>query len=79
MIEVKNLTKKYRELTVIDNFSHTFHEGKVYGVMGENGAARQLRFHFVWKREDSLDRVVEKLNTFEAVNIGMEDKTLVVR
>ena len=79
MIEVKNLTKKYRELTVIDNFSHTFHEGKVYGVMGENGAARQLRFHFVWKREESLDRVVEKLNIFEAVNIGMEDKTLVVR
>ena len=45
----------------------------------ENDAARQLRFHFVWKREDSLTRVVEKLNTFEAVNIGIEDKTLVVR
>ena len=47
----------------------------------ENEAARHLRFHFVWKRkrEDSLSRVVEKLNTFEAVNIGMEDKKLVVR
>ena len=45
----------------------------------ENEAARHLRFHFVWKREDSLSRVVEKLNTFEAVNIGIEDKTLVVR
>jgi hypothetical protein len=45
----------------------------------ENEAVRQLRFHFVWKREDSLMRVVEKLNTFEAVNIGIEDKTLVVR
>ena len=45
----------------------------------ENESARELRFHFVWKREDSLDRVVEKLNTFEAVNIGMEDKTLVVK
>ncbi len=45
----------------------------------ENEAARGLRFHFVWKREDSLARVVEKLNTFEAVNIGMEDKKLLVR
>ena len=45
----------------------------------ENEAARHLRFHFVWKREDSLSRVVEKLNTFEAVNIGIEDKMLVVR
>ena len=50
-----------------------------FGVEFENEAARQLRFHFVWKREDSLSRVVEKLNTFEAVNIGMEDKTLVVK
>ena len=49
------------------------------GVKFENDASRQLRFHFVWKREDSLTRVVEKLNTFEAVNIGIEDKTLVVR
>ena len=49
------------------------------GVEFENDAARGLRFHFVWKREDSLSRVVEKLNTFEAMNIGIEDKTLVVR
>ena len=49
------------------------------GVEFENEAARHLRFHFVWKREDSLDRVVEKLNTFETVNIVEEDKTLVVR
>ena len=49
------------------------------GVEFENEAARHLRFHFVWKREDSLSRVVEKLNTFEAVNIVEEDKTLVVK
>ena len=49
------------------------------GVEFENDAARQLRFHFVWKREDSLSRIVEKLNTFEAVNISIEDKTLVVK
>ena len=49
------------------------------GVEFKNDAARGLRFHFVWKREDSLAHVVEKLNTFEAVNIGIEDKTLVVR
>ena len=49
------------------------------GVEFENEAARQLRFHFVWKREDSLSRVVEKLNTFEAVTIGMEGEKLLVR
>ena len=45
----------------------------------ENEAARGLRFHFVWKREDSLARIAEKLNTFDAVNIAVEDKKLIVR
>ena len=40
MIEIRNLTKKYRELTVIDNFCHSFDGGKVYGIMGENGAGK---------------------------------------
>ncbi|MCR4765106.1 MAG: ABC transporter ATP-binding protein [Bacteroidaceae bacterium] len=44
MIEVRNLTKKYRELTVIDDFSHCFDAGKVYGVMGENGAGKSTLF-----------------------------------
>lgn len=44
MIEITNLTKNYRDLKVIDNFSHTFDEGKVYGIMGENGAGKSTLF-----------------------------------
>ena len=47
MIEVRNLTKKYRELTVIDDFSHSFDAGKVYGVMGENGAGKSTLFRCI--------------------------------
>jgi hypothetical protein len=63
----------------LDSMLTTIATAHGVGVEFENEAARQLRFHFVWKREDSLTRVLEKLNTFEAVNIGIEDKTLVVR
>ena len=45
----------------------------------EREEARQLRFHFVWKRIDNLDRLVEKLNNFEAVNIIREPEKLVVK
>ena len=45
----------------------------------QNEQTRNLRFYFVWKREDSLDQVVEKLNHFEAVNIVVEDEKLIVR
>ena len=63
----------------LDSMLTTIATAHGVGVEFENEAARQLRFHFVWKREDSLTRVLEKLNTFEAVNISMEDKKLVVR
>ena len=45
----------------------------------QNDGAKQLRFHFVWKRQDSLVRIVEKLNTFERVNIVVENKKLIVK
>ena len=45
----------------------------------EREEARQLRFHFIWKRTDNLDRLVEKLNNFEAVNIIREHEKLIVK
>ena len=48
-------------------------------VKFEREEARQLRFHFVWKLTDDLDRLVEKLNNFEAVNIIREPEKLIVR
>ena len=40
---------------------------------------RQLRLHFEWKHNESLDKVVERLNIFEAVNIIHEPEKLIVK
>lgn len=45
----------------------------------QNEQAKQLRFYFVWKQEDSLHVVVEKLNMFESVHLAIEDKKLIVK
>ena len=49
------------------------------GMDLRNNQARQLRFYFVWKQDDSLQEVVEKLNMFEHVNMTVEDNKLIVR
>ena len=49
------------------------------GMDLQNGQAKQLRFYFVWKRNDSLQEVVEKLNMFEHVNMAVEDGKLIIR
>ena len=48
------------------------------GVEFTREEARQLRFHFAWKRSESLDRVLERLSNFEAVNIEKRDTIIIV-
>jgi len=40
MIVIKNLTKKYGKTTAVEDFSFTFEKGKIYGLLGSNGAGK---------------------------------------
>ena len=52
-----------------------------YGVEVEfqRDEARQLRFHFLWNKEDGLEKVLDDLNHFESVVIGQQGNKLIVR
>ncbi|MGN0639833.1 MAG: ATP-binding cassette domain-containing protein [Oscillospiraceae bacterium] len=39
---VKNLTKKFKEATVLDNVNVTFEKGKVHGLIGRNGSGKTM-------------------------------------
>ncbi len=47
MIEVKNLTKKYGEHTVVNHLSFTIETGKVYGFLGPNGAGKSTTMNMI--------------------------------
>lgn len=40
MIEVKNLTKKFGEVTAVDDLTFSVAEGEVFGLLGPNGAGK---------------------------------------
>lgn len=40
IIEVKNLSKKIKGRTIIDNMSFSIEKGAIYGFVGPNGAAK---------------------------------------
>ena len=41
-IVIKNLTKKFKENTVIDDVNISFESGKIYGLIGKNGSGKSL-------------------------------------
>ena len=43
-----------------------------------NTDTKQLRFHFVWRKELGIEKVVEDMNHFERVNINYKDSKLTV-
>ena len=40
LLTLKNVTKKYKTKTALDDFTYKFTKGKIYGLLGHNGAGK---------------------------------------
>lgn len=40
LLELKSVTKKYKNKVALDNVSFTFKKGRIYGLLGHNGAGK---------------------------------------
>ena len=47
MIEVQNLTKKYRDLTAVNNISFIVSKGEILGFLGPNGAGKTTTMRMI--------------------------------
>ena len=49
MIELRHVSKKYKEVTALDDFSFTFKSKAAYGILGINGAGKSTLIHCLTK------------------------------
>ncbi|MDF2937622.1 MAG: multidrug transporter ATPase [Paenibacillaceae bacterium] len=47
ILETKGLTKSYGDFKAVDNVSITMEEGKIYGLLGRNGAGKTTIMHMI--------------------------------
>ena len=47
IIEVKNLTKEYKQIKAIDDLSFEVHEGEILGLLGPNGSGKSTTMNCI--------------------------------
>ncbi len=47
MIKIRNLTKKYESLAVVDNINLEIEKGEIFGLLGPNGAGKTTVIHML--------------------------------
>ena len=47
MLEVQNITKRYGNITAVDNLSFSVEEGCIFGLLGLNGAGKTTTFRMI--------------------------------
>ena len=49
-IQINNVTKRYKDVTALDNVSFSFEHGKIYGFLGRNGAGKSTLINIIANR-----------------------------
>lgn len=78
MIELKNITKKYNERTILDHISFTIHPGQITFIVGTSGAGKTTLLNLIGGLHNPTSgdilfngtSIQKDLNTYRAKNIG---------
>lgn len=49
-IQIKNVSKRYKDVTALNNISFSFEFGKIYGLLGRNGAGKSTLINIIANR-----------------------------
>lgn len=47
IIKIENLTKKFGDVTALENVNLSFERGKIYGIIGRNGSGKTVLFKLI--------------------------------
>ena len=85
MLKVENVTKKYGDLTAVDNLSFEVKEGEIFGLLGLNGAGKTTTFRMIMGLLDDYDGKItlndKKIDYSVTDNIGFltEERSLLTK
>ncbi|KAA9008454.1 ABC transporter ATP-binding protein [Paenibacillus spiritus] len=85
VLEIRNLTKKFGEVTAVDNLSLNVREGEIFGFLGANGAGKSTVIHMVASllratqgSIEVLGKDLAKHRRFAKLNIGIVPQDIAI-
>lgn len=67
MIEIQNLTKRYGQITAVNNISFTVDKGEILGFLGPNGAGKSTTMNIITGYIPSTEGTV-KVDGYDILN-----------
>lgn len=73
-IQIKNITKRYKDVTALDDISFSFEFGRIYGFLGRNGAGKSTLINIIANRifADQGEVLIDGIPAKE--NMGVHEK-----
>lgn len=75
IIEVKNLTKEYKNIKAIDNLSLEVYEGEILGLLGPNGSGKSTTINCILSLlnfKEGTIKILDKIMTPDAYDLKRE-------
>ena len=73
-IQIRNVTKRYKNITALDHVSFSFEHGRIYGFLGRNGAGKSTLINIIANRifSDEGEVLIDGIPAKE--NMGVHEK-----
>lgn len=70
-IQIRNITKRYKDITALDQVSFSFEYGKIYGFLGRNGAGKSTLINIIANRifADSGEILIDGISAKENMSV----------
>ncbi len=85
IVKIEELTKKFGDLTAVDNISLDIEEGEIYGLLGPNGAGKSTIINILCGlltmdkgTVEILGKDIEKNSTYTKQNIGVVPQDIAI-
>ena len=84
-VKIEGLTKKFGDVTAVDNISLAIEEGEIYGLLGPNGAGKSTTINILCGlltmdkgSIEILGKDIEKNSTYAKQNIGVVPQDIAI-